>query len=52
VLGSAKGWAGAFKYNEKANTALKNFFKREILYLLGFVMAANFYGIRGDQSGT
>lgn len=29
VLGSAKGWAGAFKYNEKANTALKNFFQRE-----------------------
>jgi phosphoribosylformylglycinamidine synthase len=29
VLGSAKGWAGAFKYNEKANKALKNFFKRE-----------------------
>ncbi|WP_440121638.1 phosphoribosylformylglycinamidine synthase [Tenacibaculum sp. Ill] len=29
VLGSAKGWAGAFSYNEKANTALKNFFKRE-----------------------
>ncbi len=29
VLGSAKGWAGAFIYNEKANTALKNFFKRE-----------------------
>ncbi|MEO5777813.1 MAG: phosphoribosylformylglycinamidine synthase subunit PurQ, partial [Flavobacterium sp.] len=29
VLGSAKGWAGAFKYNEKANIALKNFFKRE-----------------------
>ena len=29
VLGSAKGWAGAFKYNEKANTALKNFFNRE-----------------------
>ena len=28
VLGSAKGWAGAFKYNEKANTALQNFFKR------------------------
>ena len=23
VLGSAKGWAGAFKYNEKANTALQ-----------------------------
>ena len=29
VLGSAKGWAGAFKYNEKANSALKNFFKRK-----------------------
>ena len=29
VLGSAKGWAGAFKYNEKANIALKKFFARE-----------------------
>lgn len=29
VLGSAKGWAGAFLYNEKANLALKNFFQRE-----------------------
>ena len=29
VLGSAKGWAGAFKYNEKANAALKKFFERE-----------------------
>ncbi|AWK06961.1 phosphoribosylformylglycinamidine synthase [Flavobacterium crocinum] len=28
VLGSAKGWAGAFLYNEKAKTALDNFFKR------------------------
>ncbi|MDG1310389.1 MAG: phosphoribosylformylglycinamidine synthase, partial [Flavobacteriaceae bacterium] len=28
VLGSAKGWAGAFKYNEKAKTALKKFFDR------------------------
>ncbi|PCH74724.1 MAG: phosphoribosylformylglycinamidine synthase, partial [Flavobacteriaceae bacterium] len=28
VLGSAKGWAGAFKYNPKAKTALDNFFKR------------------------
>ena len=28
VLGSAKGWAGAFKYNEKAKLALKNFFDR------------------------
>ena len=29
VLGSAKGWAGAFKYNEKAREALQNFFGRE-----------------------
>ena len=28
VLGSAKGWAGAFKYNEKAKIALKKFFDR------------------------
>tara|TARA_R110002074_G_scaffold161480_3_gene319289 strand:- start:15884 stop:19600 length:3717 start_codon:yes stop_codon:yes gene_type:complete len=29
VLGSAKGWAGAIKYNEKANTVIKNFFARQ-----------------------
>jgi len=29
VLGSAKGWAGAFRYNEKANIALKKFFDRK-----------------------
>lgn len=29
VLGSAKGWAGAFKYNELANKALKQFFDRK-----------------------
>lgn len=28
VLGSAKGWAGAFKYNEKANSVLRQFFAR------------------------
>ncbi|MGX1929250.1 phosphoribosylformylglycinamidine synthase [Flagellimonas sp. 2504JD4-2] len=28
VLGSAKGWAGAIKYNEKANKAIKDFFAR------------------------
>jgi phosphoribosylformylglycinamidine synthase len=28
VLGSAKGWAGAFLYNEKARKALDNFFAR------------------------
>jgi phosphoribosylformylglycinamidine synthase len=35
VLGSAKGWAGAFLYNEKANTALKNFFNRPDTMSLG-----------------
>lgn len=28
VLGSAKGWAGAIKYNEKANSVIKYFFER------------------------
>ncbi|WP_019039225.1 phosphoribosylformylglycinamidine synthase [Psychroflexus tropicus] len=35
VLGSAKGWAGAFKYNENANLALRNFFNREDTLSLG-----------------
>ncbi|MFV8226021.1 phosphoribosylformylglycinamidine synthase [Christiangramia aquimixticola] len=35
VLGSAKGWAGAFLYNEKAKTALDNFFAREDTLSLG-----------------
>ncbi|MGL1888576.1 MAG: phosphoribosylformylglycinamidine synthase [Reichenbachiella sp.] len=35
VLGSAKGWAGAFLYNEKANTALKNFYARPNTMSLG-----------------
>ena len=29
VLGSAKGWAGAIKYNDKANEVINNFFRRE-----------------------
>jgi len=29
VLGSAKGWAGAIKYNKKANKVIKDFFARE-----------------------
>lgn len=28
VLGSAKGWAGAIKYNERANKVIKDFFAR------------------------
>jgi len=35
VLGSAKGWAGSFKYNKKANKALKNFFNRKDTLSLG-----------------
>jgi len=35
VLGSAKGWAGSFLYNEKANTALKNFFTKDDTLSLG-----------------
>ncbi len=35
VLGSAKGWAGAFKYNEKARVALENFYQREDTLSLG-----------------
>jgi phosphoribosylformylglycinamidine synthase len=35
VLGSAKGWAGAFLYNEKAKRALDNFFKRDDVLSVG-----------------
>ncbi|MBE0655150.1 MAG: phosphoribosylformylglycinamidine synthase [Bacteroidales bacterium] len=35
VLGSAKGWAGAFRYNEKARQALENFYRREDTLSLG-----------------
>lgn len=35
VLGSAKGWAGAFLYNDKAKQALENFFKREDTLSIG-----------------
>ncbi len=35
VLGSAKGWAGAFLYNEKAKAALDAFYKREDTLSLG-----------------
>ncbi|MBW6482244.1 MAG: phosphoribosylformylglycinamidine synthase [Vicingaceae bacterium] len=35
VLGSAKGWAGAFLYNEKAKQAIDNFYKREDTLSLG-----------------
>lgn len=35
VLGSAKGWAGAFLYNDKAKKALENFFARPDTLSLG-----------------
>jgi len=35
VLGSAKGWAGSFKYNDNARIALKSFFEREDTLSLG-----------------
>ena len=35
VLGSAKGWAGAFLYNEKAYKALKDFYARPDTMSLG-----------------
>ncbi len=35
VLGSAKGWAGAFKYNAKAKQALENFFQRPDVLSVG-----------------
>jgi len=34
-LGSAKGWAGAFKYNPKAKSAIENFFDRKDTLSLG-----------------
>ena len=35
VLGSAKGWAGSFKYNKKAKKALDDFFARKDTLSLG-----------------
>ena len=35
VLGSARGWAGAFTYNEKARISLENFYKRDDTLSLG-----------------
>ena len=37
VLGSAKGWAGAFKYNERAKSALDQFYKREEYAKFGYL---------------
>jgi len=43
VLGSAKGWAGAFLYNAKAKAALNNFFKREDTLSIGICNGAQLW---------
>ncbi|SDB23675.1 phosphoribosylformylglycinamidine synthase [Flavobacteriaceae bacterium MAR_2010_188] len=43
VLGSAKGWAGAFLYNEKAKSALENFFKRDDTLSVGICNGAQLW---------
>ena len=47
VLGSAKGWAGAFLYNEKAKTALDNFYAREDTISLGICNGCQLMGELG-----
>ncbi len=39
VPGSAKGWAGVFRYNEKAKITLENFYKRDDTLSLGIWVA-------------
>tara|TARA_R110002126_G_scaffold291243_3_gene451335 strand:+ start:2751 stop:6464 length:3714 start_codon:yes stop_codon:yes gene_type:complete len=43
VLGSAKGWAGAFLYNAKAKKALKDFFKRKDTLSVGICNGAQLW---------
>jgi phosphoribosylformylglycinamidine synthase len=43
VLGSAKGWAGAFLYNAKAKKSLKAFFKREDTLSVGICNGAQLW---------
>ena len=43
VLGSAKGWAGAFLYNEKAKAALKKFFERDDTLSVGICNGAQLW---------
>ncbi|CAM9590834.1 unnamed protein product [Discosporangium mesarthrocarpum] len=44
VLGSAKGWAGAFLYNERANKALKDFYARKDTLSLGICNGCQLMG--------
>ncbi|MBF8149348.1 phosphoribosylformylglycinamidine synthase [Winogradskyella sp. F6397] len=43
VLGSAKGWAGAIKYNEKANKVISDFFIREDTLSVGICNGAQLW---------
>ncbi|MGJ8550250.1 phosphoribosylformylglycinamidine synthase [Winogradskyella wichelsiae] len=43
VLGSAKGWAGAIKYNDKANKVINDFFKREDTLSVGICNGAQLW---------
>lgn len=47
VLGSAKGWAGAFLYNEKAKAALDAFYAREDTMSLGICNGCQLMGELG-----
>lgn len=52
VLGSAKGWAGAFLYNEKAKRALDNFYARADTLSVGICNGCQLMvelGLLGDQ---
>jgi len=53
VLGSAKGWAGGFLYNEKAKLALDNFYKRNDTLSLGICngcqLMVELFGNSGPQ---
>ncbi|WP_411767057.1 phosphoribosylformylglycinamidine synthase [Winogradskyella sp. A3E31] len=43
VLGSAKGWAGAIKYNDRANKVIKDFFEREDTLSVGICNGAQLW---------
>ena len=55
VLGSAKGWAGAFLYNPKAKAALDRFYARPDTLSLGIcngcqlMVELNLLGLKGDE---
>jgi phosphoribosylformylglycinamidine synthase len=57
VLGSARGWAGAFLYNEKAKEALDRFYSREDTLSLGvcngcqLMVELGLVGVTGEERG-